>query len=180
MLLQIGGFVLAGGLSRRMGGRDKALLLHPSGETMLHRTAAIVQDAVGNVTILGPAQRYGHLGFPVLEDLHPDSGPLAGIFTALCQPGGRDRILVVPVDLPNLTADFLRQLTALPERCVIAKGQPLCGVYHRECLPVIEAALAGRQLRVTAIAEALGAREVVPDDPQMLENRNTPQDWLTP
>ena len=174
----IGGFVLAGGLSRRMGGRDKALLIHPSGETMLSRTAAIVRQAVGNVTILGPSNRYAHCGFPILEDLTPDSGPLAGIFTAL-QQTSYTRILVTPVDLPHLTVDFLRRLVATPGTCVIAQGQPLCGVYHRDCLPVIEAALHARNFRATAAAKALGAREVVPDDPQMLENRNTPEDWLT-
>lgn len=172
----IGGFVLAGGLSRRMGGRDKALLLHPSGETMLHRTAALVREAVGNVTILGPANRYQHLGFPILEDLHTNSGPLAGIHTALQQHA---RILVVPVDLPHLTADFLKQLRDTPGNCVIAQGQPLCGVYDHNCLPVIEAALRAGQLRVTAVAATLNAREVSPNDSQMLENRNTPQDWLT-
>ncbi len=174
----IGGFVLAGGFSRRMGGRDKALLLHPSGETMLSRTAAIVREAAGNVTILGPANRYAHFGFPILEDSRPDSGPLAGLFTALQQTSCA-RILVAPVDLPHLTTDFLRLLIATPGACVIAQGQPLCGVYHRDCLPAIEAALRANSLRVTAIAEALGAREVVPNDPQMLENRNTPEDWLT-
>jgi molybdopterin-guanine dinucleotide biosynthesis protein A len=171
-----GGFVLAGGLSRRMGGRDKALLPHPSGETMLNRTADLVREAVGNVTILGPSQRYAHLGFPILEDLHANSGPLAGIHAALQQ---NTRILVVPVDLPNLTAEFLRRLLGTPGNCVIARGQPLCGVYQRDCLPVIEAALQSANLRVTAVAAALDAREVAPDDPQMLENRNTPQDWLT-
>jgi molybdopterin-guanine dinucleotide biosynthesis protein A len=141
--------------------------------------AGIVREAVGNVTILGPAHRYGHLEFPVLEDVRAESGPLAGIFTALRETS-YERILVVPVDLPNLTVDFLRKLLATAGGCVIAQGQPLCGIYGRECLPAIEAALSAGNLRVTALTAVLGAREVAPDDPQMLENRNTPQDWLTP
>jgi molybdopterin-guanine dinucleotide biosynthesis protein A len=146
---------------------------------MLSRMAGIVNEVVGNVTILGPARRYGHLGFSVLEDLQADSGPLAGIYTALHETDF-EAILVVPVDLPHLTADFLRRLVATPGQCVIAQGQPLCGVYRRECLPAIEAALAAAQLRVTAVAASLGACEVIPDGPQMLENKNTPQDWLNP
>jgi molybdopterin-guanine dinucleotide biosynthesis protein A len=174
----IGGFVLAGGLSRRMGGVDKALLLHPSGETMLNRTARIVCEAAGNVTILGPASRYGGMGFPTLPDAVAESGPLAGIYTAL-RESGCERVLVAPVDLPHLTVDFLQRLLGVAGRCVIAQGQPLCGVYRRDCLEVFEAALREGRLRVIAAAQELGAQEIVPDDPQMLQNRNTPEDWQT-
>jgi molybdopterin-guanine dinucleotide biosynthesis protein A len=172
-----GGYVLAGGASRRMG-RDKALLLWKNGENMLRHTADLVLSAVGNATILGPVDRYAHFGLPVLEDAIPDCGPLGGIYTALLR-GEHERVLVAPVDLPFLTVDFLRRLLAEAAdcACVIAKGQPLCGVYHASTLPAIEEAIGKRMLRVTALAASLDARESSPDDPRILQNRNTPEDW---
>ena len=175
--------MLAGGSSRRMG-RDKALILWKTGETMLERTARIVREAVGNVSVLGPASRYSGLGLPILEDLIADCGPLGGLHTALLHCGQRARLvpceqaLLVPCDLPHLTAAFLQRMAAVESaQCVIARGQPLCGVYHRGVLPVVEQAIRARRLRMTDLAEALGAVEIDPDDPLMLQNRNTPGDW---
>src|SRR5579863_10550524 len=75
------GYVLAGGRSTRMG-RDKALL--PLGDsTLLDHVAHCVRQAAGNVTIIGPPDRYAGLGYPVAADLVNDSGPLGGVYTAL-------------------------------------------------------------------------------------------------
>jgi len=61
------GFVLAGGASTRMG-RDKALLPF-AGRTLLEHVAARVAEAAGNVTVIGPPERYGHLGLVCAADL---------------------------------------------------------------------------------------------------------------
>lgn len=85
------------------------------------------------------------------------------------------------VDLPNLTTEFLREIIASAAdgvAAVIAEGQPLCGLYHRDrCLPEVEAALGRGMLKVTALTAALGALEIVPKSPQMLQNMNTTEDW---
>ena len=61
------GFVLAGGRSSRMG-RDKALL-PLDGHTLVDHIAGLVQRAAGNVTLIGPPERYATLGYPVIPDL---------------------------------------------------------------------------------------------------------------
>jgi molybdopterin-guanine dinucleotide biosynthesis protein A len=180
-------FVLAGGHSRRMGGgADKALLAHRDGFTQLERVARLAAKATGRrATIVGPTVRYANLlhSLPVenvLEDIIPNSGPLGGIHCALTHTDC-DWNLIIAVDLPNLTAGFLRTLMAgagegIP--AVVAAGQPLCGIYHRDrCLPEVSAALDRGMLKVTALAARLGAVEIAPESPQMLQNMNTTEDW---
>src|SRR5687767_5684957 len=77
----IGGFVLAGGESRRMG-RDKALLEFQR-EPLALRAARLLQPYAEEVTLLGPAQLYSHLDLPVIPDAFPSRGPLAALCTAL-------------------------------------------------------------------------------------------------
>ena len=142
---------------------------------MIEQTARTLREAVGTAAILGPASRYAHLGLPVFEDLVPDCGPLGGLYTALHHC---DRALLAPVDLPYLDVAFLQRLTGdSGGQCVIAKGQPLCGVYDCSALPVIADAIRAGRLRMTELAAALGAVEIAPDDPLVLQNRNAPGDW---
>src|SRR5271163_1224329 len=98
------GYVLAGGRSTRMG-RDKALL--PLGDsTLLDHVAQCVRQAAGNVTIIGPPDRYASLGYPVTADLVTNCGPLGGLYTALSITE-TDWNLMVACDMPGLTAHFL-------------------------------------------------------------------------
>jgi molybdopterin-guanine dinucleotide biosynthesis protein A len=180
---QMQGWVLAGGHSRRMGS-DKALLFHRVGSTQLEHATGILAGATGvTPAILGSAERYGRFGFPVVEDRFPDHGPLGGIHAALCSPLAADLNLIMAVDLPNLTTGFLVTLLdaalANPDRiCVIAEGQPLCGVYRPDCLPAIEAALKSGLRKVTTVVhEGLNALEVPVPDQQLIENMNTLGDW---
>ncbi|BDC48287.1 hypothetical protein F183_A06030 [Bryobacterales bacterium F-183] len=41
----------------------------------------------------------------------------------------------------------------------------------------MEAALERGMLKVTALTAQLGALEIAPEDPQMLQNMNTTEDW---
>lgn len=177
------GWVLAGGQSRRMGS-DKALLFHRVGCTQIEHAAAILASATGTPpVILGTGERYGRFGFPVVEDRFSDDGPLAGIHAALSSDFAADLNLIMAVDLPNMTAAFLATLLdaarANPDRiCVIAEGQPLCGVYRPDCLPAIESALKGGLRKVTTVVhEGLNALEIPVPDRQLIENMNTLGDW---
>ena len=79
------GVILAGGLARRMGGGDKALI--PLGGTTLieraiARASVQVEDLIINAN--GDPKRFAHLGLPVISDRVPGFvGPLAGVLAAL-------------------------------------------------------------------------------------------------
>src|SRR5262249_24525805 len=79
------GLVLAGGLARRMGGGDKALI-RIGNETILQRTLARFAPQVSGVVLNanGDASRFVSYGVPVVSDSIADfPGPLAGILAGL-------------------------------------------------------------------------------------------------
>ena len=81
------GLILAGGLSRRMGGGDKGLSLLGH-ETILERIVRRLRPQVGALFLNanGELGRLDNLGLPILPDTLPDfPGPLAGVLAGLEQ-----------------------------------------------------------------------------------------------
>jgi molybdenum cofactor guanylyltransferase len=79
------GLVLAGGLARRMGGGDKALLKIGS-ETILDRVVARLEPQCPHIILNanGDPARFERFELPVVADDIPDfAGPLAGILAGL-------------------------------------------------------------------------------------------------
>jgi len=165
-------------------GRDKALLPW-RGATLAEHVARVVAAAAGSVTLVGPPERYGHLGFPVIPDAWEGCGPLAGIGTALRHTRAAWN-LVLACDMPNATPAFLAGLLDAAEAsgaaCLLPAGpsgrpEPCCAVYHARCLPVVEAALARGIRKVTAaLADAGLEIRPYPDDVPF-RNCNTPEEW---
>ncbi|MDK2779574.1 MAG: molybdenum cofactor guanylyltransferase [Pseudomonadota bacterium] len=126
------GIILAGGNSSRMGG-DKALLpIH--GMTLLEHTTAVVRDCLQTVWISRRQDQPLPAGSDrTVYDSISDAGPLAGIAAALqaaLTDGRFNGMLIVPVDLPLLTADTLRPLLQEGRRL----QQPVC--YGRNFMPL--------------------------------------------
>ena len=110
------GVILAGGLSRRMGGGDKGLSLL-GGRTILERIAARLRPQVRALFLNanGDAARFEALSLPILPDGVPDfPGPLAGVLAGLdhAAQAGFDEVAVVPCDAPFLPADLVARLRA--------------------------------------------------------------------
>jgi molybdopterin-guanine dinucleotide biosynthesis protein A len=176
------GFVLAGGASRRMG-QDKALLPLGAG-TMVEHIASAVRKAAGNVTILGPIERYSHLGFPVVPDKIENCGPLGGLYTALSITDA-DWNLLVACDMPDVTAAFLTQLLEAAETsdadCLVpesaGKLDPLCAVYHRRVAPAAESAIHRKLFKMQDFISTLRTSRWPVPDARPLSNVNTPSEW---
>jgi molybdenum cofactor guanylyltransferase len=114
----IAGIVLAGGLSRRMGGGDKSLKLLAGRPILAH----IVERAAPQVRALalnanGDAARFAAFGLPVVADSVADfAGPLAGVLAGLdwlaSQKLGIEWMVSVPGDCPFLPEDLVERLHA--------------------------------------------------------------------
>jgi molybdopterin-guanine dinucleotide biosynthesis protein A len=176
----VAGFVLAGGESSRMG-RDKALLTL-EGEPLVARIAGIVEAVTGSATIIGPPERYAHLGFEVIADRVAGAGPLGGIETALGL-GRAPWNLVLACDLPAVDAALLRLLVdrAAGSRadCVIprtAGPEPLCAVYSESCAEHFRAALEAGVRKVTDALAGLEVDWIEAPNFHKLTNLNTPKD----
>jgi len=141
--MNIVGLLLAGGLSRRMGGGDKALralggrsLLERVIERLRPQTAALVLNANGDPL------RFADFGLPVVADSIPDfAGPLAGILAGLDWAAEHrpDCPLVASVatDAPFLPEDLIERLLRGMEEagadlaCAASNGQahPVIGLW---------------------------------------------------
>jgi len=115
---EVTGVVLAGGLSRRMGGGDKALVALV-GQPMLGHVLTRFRPQVDNIVINanGNAERFEPFGLPVVADTIPEfPGPLAGILAGM--RWARDNtplakyIATVSADAPLLPLDLVASLRA--------------------------------------------------------------------
>jgi molybdenum cofactor guanylyltransferase len=116
--VSIAGIVLAGGLSRRMGGGDKSLRLLAGRPILAH----IVERAAPQVVALalnanGDAARFAAFGLPVVADSVPDfAGPLAGVLAGLdwaaARVPGATHVASFAGDAPFLPRDLVARLAA--------------------------------------------------------------------
>jgi molybdenum cofactor guanylyltransferase len=121
------GLVLAGGLARRMGGGDKALIAI-GGVAIIDRVLALLRPACAGIILNanGDPARFAHYGLPVVPDSVPDfAGPLAGILAGLDWAAANrpdlDWVASVPGDCPFLPHDLVRRLHEVREKA----GMPL-------------------------------------------------------
>jgi molybdopterin-guanine dinucleotide biosynthesis protein A len=108
--------ILAGGLSRRMGGGDKCLLPLGDRPVLAHVIARLrPQVAALALNANGDATRFADFGLSVVADDAADfAGPLAGILAALdwarrAHPSA-SAVLTVPADTPFLPRDLAARL----------------------------------------------------------------------
>lgn len=121
------GLVLAGGLARRMGGGDKALL--PIGDqTILDRVVARFGAQCTRLLLNanGDPARFARFELPVVADDIPDfAGPLAGILAGLdwiaANEPSIEWMASVPGDCPFVPLDLVARLHAARS----AEGKPL-------------------------------------------------------
>ena len=119
-MIDIPGIILAGGLSRRMGGGDKGLLM--LGETsIIERVIDKILPQVGSlaININGDSSRFPDYKLPIIPDsikgyLGPLSGILAGMEWAF--KNGNKYIATVAADTPFLPDDLIKRLHAMVKR----------------------------------------------------------------
>src|ERR1700758_4033563 len=151
----VSAFILAGGKSTRMG-TDKAFVMF-EGRTLLSRMLEVARTLTPNVRIVGSAAKYAELA-PVVEDLFPGCGPLAGIHAAL-RATQTDLNAILAVDVPFVSAELLEYLLSRVRSSGVtvmlphAAGglQPLCAVYRREFADVAEKALRAGRYKIDAL-----------------------------
>lgn len=188
----VGGIVLCGGRSSRMG-QSKALL--PFGpEVMLQRVVRILGEAVRPIVVVAAVgQELPQLPDEVLiaRDEREALGPLGGLAVGLGALRSRvEAAYVTAVDAPLLRPEFVRQMIDLLGEFDLAIPRdgkfhhPLAAVYRTRLEDDVRALLEANRLRPFFLLERVRAREVDIDelravDPELasLRNTNTPEDY---
>ena len=186
MSLKVGGIVLCGGESRRMG-RPKAWL--PFGdELMLQRVVRILRGIVEPVIVVAaPGQELPPLEPPVelVHDLRKGRGPLEALAAGLrgMAERGVEAAYTSSTDVPFLQPSFVRRMIELLDDRLIAvpyvqeRYHPLVAVYRTTVLPEIDRLLAADRFRPLFLFDAVATRVVRSDelqavDPTFLSLRN--------
>ncbi|MER6178296.1 molybdenum cofactor guanylyltransferase [Streptosporangium sp. NPDC001681] len=150
--------VLAGGLARRLGGRDKPAL-HVSGRPLVESVAAAVPGA-GRLVIVGPP-RPGLPGAIFRREDPPGGGPVPALRAGLAEVTA-PWVVLLAADLPFLTAEHVSALLDAAGAGTVAyaegaragavlvddggREQWLAGVWHTTSLRRALARYEGRSL----------------------------------
>lgn len=185
------GAVLAGGRGRRMG-RPKSGLLVGNEPLLLRQLRILGEAGVGERIVslehggepdpaVGPDIR-------IVRDPSAGLGPLAGIAEVL-RRAENPRVLVLAVDLPEMTAEYLRELLAACRSgkgivpCMGGRFEPLVAVYPRSLRPeAADRVTRGDRSVQDFVAAAVNAgwlaiREVPRDQSILFTNWNRPGDF---
>ena len=184
---EITALILAGGKSRRMGGRDKGLL--PFGDGLLvEHVLALILPQVGTVLISANRNQetYEGLGYPVITDpLEGFQGPLAGFLAGL-ENMQTDYLLTLPCDGPFIVDDLASRLArglsgANADIAVAHDGdrlQPVYALLHRRFLADLRLALEQGERKIDRWYPRNHWVTVdFSDVPQLFSNINTPEDY---
>jgi molybdopterin-guanine dinucleotide biosynthesis protein A len=187
------GVILAGGLSRRMGGGDKCL--RPlGGVPILRRILSRLRPQVDRIVLNanGDPTRFAGFDLPVAADVVPDfAGPLAGILTGLRwarvhAPAAR-HVVSVAADAPFFPLDLAARLRAgaaaaeLPLACAASGGRthPVFGLWPVDLADDLAAALTGDEIRKVDLWTARHGCATVAFDAAAIDpffNVNRPED----
>jgi molybdopterin-guanine dinucleotide biosynthesis protein A len=177
----ITGVLLAGGKSRRMG-YDKARIM-VGGQTLFCRSLDLLRRHFQAVFIAGDRPDLAPPDLPVIADIYPGSA-LGGLYTGL-RSAKTEWIFVAPCDMPHPDARILELLVSRRNGydAVVPRTpegyEPVFALYHKRCLPQMEAMLQQGQYRIYDFYQRINIHfldwhELPGDWQRSLLNINTP------
>ncbi|NUB08522.1 molybdenum cofactor guanylyltransferase MobA [Azospirillum sp. Vi22] len=189
----IAGVLLAGGLSRRMGGGDKSLRTL-GGRSILERIVATVRPQVGPLVLNanGDPARFAAFGLPVAADVVEGfAGPLAGVLTGMewARANAPDCrwLASFATDAPFIPDDLVARLAAAVERegadlaCARSDGQehPVFGLWRVDLADDLRRAMVEEDMRKVDAWTAryrLAVADFASDPVDPFFNTNRPDD----
>lgn len=181
-------YLLSGGKSSRMG-EDKGLK-RLAGKPMVCYLIDTLKKLGVTPTLIAHHPEYNTFDVSVIPDKMKDKGPLAAIYTALCD--AKQDVLILSADTPFIDAKTIAYLLANEKENRInilnfnGKMQPLCGIYPFGLLRKIERELQNNKLKMMTFLIENNAHNITLNGEQnVLMNINTPDDmyraekWLS-
>lgn len=185
------GVILAGGMSTRFNGRDKAMI-EINGKRILDHIVAVYSEIFSEIILVtNTPQAYLDWNMLMVTDLFPVRSSLTGIHAGLFY-ASRPYVFVCACDAPFLKQELVHLLISqarsgadavMPET---SKGlEPLCAVYSKTCLKNIEAHIRQEKLKIQQVfhkarINRISEARLRKADPDLVSfvNINTPEDLL--
>jgi molybdopterin-guanine dinucleotide biosynthesis protein A len=190
---RLGGIILAGGKSSRMGVAKATVPVGP--ELMLPRVVRLLASIVQPIVVVAaPQQSLPPLAGDVLlaRDEHEGRGPLEGLLAGLTTIAPHaDAAYATSCDVPLLAPAFVQAMIDRlgdADIAVAVEGDfahPLAAIYRTRVVSQIRDLLAADQRRPAFLIDRASTRRIPVDelraaDPQLgtLRNLNRPEDYL--
>lgn len=180
--------ILAGGKSTRMGA-SKSFLRWQS-TTFLEHILSLFADFSQCMVSVDRIEKFEAAVSPavtLVEDVRKDYGPLEGLYRLL-GASGEDKVFVAATDMPLLNREFILAFAAADMGAadiMIASGSekyhPLCGIYKKSCLPLLEELFRQKRHSVKSLLDAAECKKLAVKDlgfsEKLLSNVNTKQEY---
>jgi molybdopterin-guanine dinucleotide biosynthesis protein A len=189
MTLPYTGVILAGGLSSRFCGQNKAFM-NVGGKRIIDRLLAVYQPIFEEIIIVTNDPRaYLDLDAAIITDIFPYRSSLTGIHAGLFH-ASRPYAFFAACDTPFLMPGVVHQIMqalspgvdgVVPQTTM--GFEPLCAVYARKCCQAIEQRLSKKRFKIQGFFKKLRIRTLSEkslrqQDPDLRSffNINTPDD----
>ena len=155
--------ILAGGKNTRMQGQDKAFLEIKGKaitEILIEKFRPLASDII---VVTNSPRKYKNLNVKLVKDECPDKGPLMGICSGL-KASSSGYNFITACDTPFIKESLIRFMMQNADGWDIMipvagdKFHPLCGVYSKNCISVMEETLEQGNLRIRDIFPRLKTR----------------------
>ena len=181
--MNYGAVILAGGQSRRMG-LDKAGL-RLNGVRFVDKLVFELSGFQELLVSVDHEENHPDMEYPMVSDIFFNCGPMGGLYAALMGCAS-DALVTVPCDVPLFSKAMADELCSCldPDTDAVitiagdGRVHPLCGVYRKSCLPVLEQSLREQNCRMQDCLKKLKVKEYqAGKDSWRLKNINTPEDF---
>ena len=184
-VMRIGCAILAGGKSSRMG-TDKALLEY-EGKSFVEKLCDELNSFEEKIVARGNRSDIEGVYWSIIPDIYTERGPIGGLHAVLSTCNS-EAMFCVSCDTPFLELHLARKLCehirdgvdAVIAVTADGRKHPLCGVYCKTMLPVIEEQILAGNHRLMASLDKVRVEYVSlsPQDSLQLKNINTPEEYL--
>ncbi len=180
----IGGIILAGGKSSRMGA-DKGLIEF-QGKLLVEYAIDLLKPLCAEIIISTNQSGYGQFGLKTVADVYQDCGPLGGLQASLSETKF-DWNIVVSCDTPFLQPELFTELLLMKEEfdAVIPKHvdgiEPLAGIYRKSLAEMLEQKLQAGDFKMQKMLYEINtgfydATGLIRKYPRLFHNLNRPEE----
>ncbi len=185
---QLTGIILSGGKSSRMG-KEKGLVDF-QGKPLISYAIDALKPLVQNIIIGANNQLsdYKKLGYLIVEDEIKNIGPIGGVLSTLRYSETKYNI-ILSCDMPFINTELLHYLNIKIQGYEVvvpvhdtSKIEPLCGIYSKDILPVMEDAVENGNFKLRDIFKSVRFKAIKVDaslafySDNLFYNINSPAD----
>ena len=177
--------ILAGGKSSRMG--ENKALMKIGRERIIDKLTRELGGFSELIISAAKKGEYEDLGFRMVYDEAKEIGPIEGIRSVL-SAAKEEFVFICAADMPNITREFVLALShfiSSDNDCYVITDeehiQPLCAIYRKSVLPVIEELIKEGKYRLRLIFDRVNTKyipiEILNFSSKTVKNINTRDDY---